>query len=84
MHSICFIQQYPWGSHIMTETVVGVCSQPVVSVQQGDEGAGLLAGAHLNLLHTNTETPTAYIHSSHLQLHRNSKHPIKYKKHTKT
>lgn len=84
MQSICFIQQYPWGSHIMTKIVVGVCSQPVVSVQKGDEGTGLLAGAHLNLLHTNTETQTAYNHSSHLQLHINSKHHIKYKKHTKT
>lgn len=69
MQSICFIQLHPWGSHIMTKIVVGVCSQPVVSIQEGDKGTGLLAGAHLNLLHTVTETPITYIDSFHLQLH---------------
>lgn len=78
MQSICFTQHYPWGSHFMTKIVVGVCSQPIVSIQQGDEGMGLLAGVHLNLLHTHThrKTPLAYNQSSHLQTHTDSKHNI--------
>lgn len=39
----------------MTQIVVGVRSQPIVSVQEGDEGMGLLAASHLDHLrkHTN-------------------------------
>lgn len=60
VQSVCFTQQDPWGSHFMTNVVVGVCSQPVVPIEEGDEGTGLLAGVHLNLLHTHTETPLFY------------------------
>lgn len=56
----------------MTKKVVGECSQPVVSIKQGDEGTGLLAGVHLNRLHTHTETPLAYNQRFLLQTH--SKH----------
>lgn len=47
MTAILYIVDNQWGSHISTEVMVGICSEPEVAIHQGHKGQGFLMRSEL-------------------------------------
>lgn len=50
MTAVLYIVDNQWGSHISTEVMVGIRSEPEVAIHQGHKGQGFLVRRELEFL----------------------------------